>query len=330
MKTLLLDAGRPADVARAAELLRSGALVAVPTETVYGLAADIASPEAVRRIFSAKQRPPGHPLIVHIHANHELQRWAGEVPAAAWRLAEAFWPGPLTLLLHKSAAVPDVVTGGLPTVGLRRPDHPVLAAVLQQLDSAVAAPSANLHKQLSPTTAQQVLATLDGRIDAVLDGGPCRVGLESTIVDLTGPVPRILRSGPITREQLEAVLQGPVEQPQRHEAAVPGNMAEHYRPQAPLYMVERSGLAAALQQLGPGRCAVLLRGSPPELPLLQEVQALRLMPADKPGYARELYAALHELDLQHPSCILLEAPPRDAAWLDVHDRLARATTPLTC
>lgn len=327
--TVFLQATVPADLARAVELLRGGGLVAVPTETVYGLAADIANPDAVGRIFSAKQRPPGHPLIVHIHANSELQHWAAEVPAAAWRLAEAFWPGPLTLLLNKSAAVPDVVTGGLPTVGLRCPDHPVLAQVLAKLGSAVAAPSANLHKQLSPTTAQQVLSTLDGRIDAVLDGGPCRVGLESTIVDLTGPMPRILRSGPITREQLEAVLQTPVEQPQRHETAVPGNMAEHYRPQAPLYSVPRTALQATLQRLGPARCAVLLHGVLPPvaaLDTLKGTNAVRVLPADKAGYARELYGALHDLDLQHPACIVIETPPQDADWLDVNDRLARATT----
>jgi L-threonylcarbamoyladenylate synthase len=332
MKTALLQASQPDELQQAVALLRSGALVAVPTETVYGLAADIASPEAVRRIFSAKQRPPGHPLIVHIHANSELERWAAAVPPAAWRLAEAFWPGPLTLLLQKSAAVPDVVTGGLPTVGLRRPDHPVLAALLQQLGSAVAAPSANLHKQLSPTTAAQVLSSLDGRIDAVLDGGPCSVGLESTIVDLSGPLPRILRSGPITREQLEAVLQTPVEQPQRHDTVVPGNMAEHYRPHAPLYSVPRAALAATLQQLGAARCALALHGEPPaELAAqlaVQQVLALRSLPQDKAGYARELYGALYELDRLQPACIVLETPPQDAAWLDVNDRLARATSPL--
>lgn len=324
LPTRRLDAARDADVSETVRLLRAGRLVAVPTETVYGLAADATHPEAVRGIFAAKGRPSNHPLIVHLGDPAWLDAWAREVPETARRLALAFWPGPLTLLLHKAAAVPAELTGGRDTIGLRMPDHPVLLRVLRALGHGVAAPSANPYKRLSPTTADQVLAGLDGRIDAVLDGGPCAVGLESTIVDLTGTTPRILRAGPITRRQLEGVLGVAVEFPESHDAAVPGNVAVHYQPRTPLHVLDTDTLRARLATLPADARIALLAHTPG---LSANGVALRIaMPRDKAGYARLLYDALHTADAADIDAIWLERPPNDDEWRDVHDRLARAAS----
>ena len=331
LATRRLDAARDADVAEAVRLLRAGRLVAVPTETVYGLAADAMNPEAVRGIFAAKGRPANHPLIVHLGDAAWLDDWARDVPEAARRLAAAFWPGPLTLLLHRADHVPDTATGGRPSIGLRMPDHPVLLRVLRALGSGVAAPSANPYQRLSPTTADQVLAGLGGRIDAVLDGGPCAVGLESTIVDLsgdlTGDAPRIVRAGPITRRQLEDALGVAVAFPEAHDTAVPGNVAVHYRPHAPLHVFATEALRTRLAAL-PTDARVAVLAQTPELHGLPAAGvALRIaMPTDKAGYARLLYDALHTADAAGVDAIWLERPPADEDWRDVHDRLARAAS----
>lgn len=333
LDTRRLDATHPEDIDEAVRLLRAGRLVAVPTETVYGLAADASNPGAVRGIFAAKQRPANHPLIVHLPAADRLPLWARDIPDAAWRLAESFWPGPLTLLLHKADAVPADVTGGRATIGLRVPAHPVLLRMLATLDGGLAAPSANPYQRLSPTTADQVFEGLSGRIDAVLDGGPCSVGLESTIVDLTGDVPRIVRAGPITRQQLSAALGRAVEFPEHHDVAVPGNVAVHYQPRTPLYLIDTATLRARLPLL-PDDARIALAHTSADLPACAGVdagtsagvlRALRL-PADKPGFARAMYDALHTLDQAGASAIWLERPPADEDWRDVHDRLARAAS----
>lgn len=322
LATRRLDAARDADVAEAVRLLRAGRLVAVPTETVYGLAADAMNPDAVRGIFAAKGRPANHPLIVHIGDATRIDDWARDVPEAARRLAAAFWPGPLTLLLHRADHVPDTATGGRPSIGLRMPDHPVLLRVLHALGGGLAAPSANPYQRLSPTTADQVLAGLGGRIDAVLDGGPCSVGLESTIVDLTGDAPRIVRAGPITRRQLEDALGVAVAFPEAHDAAVPGNVAVHYRPHAPLHVLDTDTLRTRLSAL-PADARIALLAQTSDLPAAGV--ALRLdLPADKAGYARRLYDALHTADAAGVDAIWLERPPADEDWRDVHDRLDRA------
>lgn len=325
LQTRRLDAARPEDLDEAVRLLRAGRLVAVPTETVYGLAADASNPEAVRGIFAAKQRPANHPLIVHLAGAGQLARWAREIPDAAWRLAEAFWPGPLTLLLHKADTVPPEVTGGRPSIGLRVPDHPVLLRILETLDGGLAAPSANPYKRLSPTTADQVFEGLGGRIDAVLDGGPCAVGLESTIVDLTGDSPRILRAGPITRRQLSDVLGVAVDFPEHHDAAVPGNVAVHYQPHTPLYVFDTETLRARLTQL-PADAGIALAHTSDDLPATAGVLRTLHLPADKSGFARALYDALHTLDQAGASAIWLERPPIHEDWRDVNDRLSRAAT----
>lgn len=327
LDTRLLDAGAPDDVAEAVRLLRAGRLVAVPTETVYGLAGNAADPAAVRAIFAAKGRPTDHPLIVHLADAAAMPRWARDIPAEAWALADAFWPGPLTLLLHRHPDAPAEVAGGRATIGLRVPAHPVLRDILRALDGGLAAPSANPYQRLSPTTSAQVLAGLDGRIDAVLDGGACTVGLESTIVDLTGTVPRILRAGPITRAQLEAALGRGVDFPTAHATAVPGNVAVHYRPRTPLLAMDAARLRARLATLAPD-ARIALAYLDPALPVVAPgIVAATRMPADKPGYARALYGTLHALDALGVDTIWLETPPQDEAWRDVHDRLSRAATP---
>jgi L-threonylcarbamoyladenylate synthase len=326
LETRLLRADDPRDFDDAVRLLRAGRLVAVPTETVYGLAADAGDPVAVGRIFEAKQRPANHPLIVHVADAGRIDAWAREIPDNARRLAEAFWPGPLTLLLHKAAQVSPAVTGGRDTVGLRVPDHPVLLKVLQALGGGLAAPSANPYKRLSPTTAGQVLDGLGGRIDAVLDGGPCAVGLESTIVDLTGTTPRILRAGPITRSQLQTALGGPVEFPERHDAAVPGNVAVHYQPRTPLYLIETEDLRQRLRTRSDATSIVVLHHS--DMPTGQShgiVRDLR-MPADKAEYAQRLYDTLHIADAAGAAAIWMESPPASEDWRDVQDRLSRAAS----
>ena len=325
LQTRRLDAARPEDLDEAVRLLRAGRLVAVPTETVYGLAADASDPKAVRGIFAAKQRPANHPLIVHLAGPQHLPRWARDIPTAAWRLAEAFWPGPLTLLLHKADAVPPEVTGGRPSIGLRVPDHPVLLRILETLDGGLAAPSANLYKRLSPTTADQVFEGLGGRIDAVLDGGPCAVGLESTIVDLTGDAPRIVRAGPITRSRISEALGVAVEFPEHHDAAVPGNVAVHYQPRTPLHLFDTKTLCTRLAQL-PADASIALAHTSDGLPASAGVVRMLRLPADKAGFARALYGALHTLDRAGANAIWLERPPAHEDWRDVHDRLSRAAT----
>jgi L-threonylcarbamoyladenylate synthase len=325
LPTRRLDANRPEDIDDAVHLLRAGRLVAVPTETVYGLAADASNAEAVGRIFAAKQRPANHPLIVHLADSGQLSRWARDIPDAAWRLAKTFWPGPLTLLLHKADAVPPEVTGGRATIGLRVPAHPVLLRILETLGGGLAAPSANPHKRLSPTTADQVMAGLNGRIDAVLDGGPCAVGVESTIVDLTGDTPRIVRAGPITRRELEHALGSRVEFPEQHDTAVPGNVAVHYQPRTPLHLFDTHTLRSRLAQL-PTAAGIALAHTSQDLPISAGVLRTLLLPADKAGFARALYEVLHTLDQVGAKAIWLELPPAHEDWRDVHDRLSRAAT----
>jgi L-threonylcarbamoyladenylate synthase len=327
MQTRLLHADRTEDRAEALRLLRAGRLVAVPTETVYGLAGDAANSEAVQAIFAAKGRPTDHPLIVHLPSDAHMTRWARDIPPAAWRLAAAFWPGPLTLLLRKSESASTQATGGRDTIGLRVPAHRVLRQLLVELDGGLAAPSANAYQRLSPTTAEQVLQGLGGRIDAVLDGGPCEVGLESTIVDLTRTTPRIVRAGPITRAQVETVLGVAVEFPEQHNAAVPGNVAAHYQPLTPLHVIASDALRERLMRLSEdARIAVAHHSHDIAMPASGVAAHVRL-PADKAGYARNLYRVLHALDAAGTEAIWLERPPQEEDWRDVNDRLAKAATP---
>jgi L-threonylcarbamoyladenylate synthase len=308
-----------AGVARAAELLRSGALVAFPTETVYGLGGLALDGLAVRAIFAAKGRPPTNPLIVHVPGAAEAAALAAPWPEAAARLAARHWPGPLTLVVVRAPAVPDEVTAGGSTVGLRAPAHPVAQALLRAVGSPLAAPSANTSEHVSPTTAAHVVADLDGRIDAVLDGGPCPLGIESTVLSLAHGPPRILRPGAISREALEMDL-GPLAPgpgPTRVVAS-PGQHARHYAPAGRLVVAPREGLDAALVRLAPPRGAIV-RGPPPAA-----ADASEALPGDPAGFARGLYAALRSLEERGCASIAVEAVPDGAAWEAIRDRLSRA------
>ena len=314
------------DLNTAAALLKAGGTVAVPTETVYGLAANALDVDAVNKIFSAKQRPNNHPLIVHIHDKAQLESLAVDLPPQLDRLAQAFWPGPLTVIVKKRTGVPDAVTGGLNTVGIRMPNHPVLRQVLKIADVVVAAPSANPHKQLSPTSAQQVFNELNGRIDAVIDGGFCNVGVESTIVDLSnlnaGQQPRVLRAGPITAQQIEQVLNEPVIPYQSHNESVAGNIKQHYQPKRPLSVKSSQDLIGSLPI--PAHNAVVYYSDDVERAVSGQSNAHKLSES-KAEYARMLYRTLYELDTDDYQAIWVESPPDTEEWLDIHDRLARAS-----
>ena len=327
-----------ASFTEAVRLLQAGELVAFPTETVYGLGADAANPDAVARIFAAKGRPADHPLIVHLAGAGALEQWAVDIPPAAWELAEAFWPGPLTLILKKAPNVPAAVTGGQDTVGVRVPAHPVALALLRAYTQAgggrngmcgVAAPSANRFGRISPTDAAHVREELGDAVALVLEGGRCAVGIESTIIDLSRGVdaaPRLLRPGRITPEQIEAVIGVRPELPLLPGQAprVSGALEAHYAPRTPMQIVASAELETTLARLiSVGKhCGLMSYGTVafPSLP----AHALRRLPADPDGYAHGVYAALRELDQAGIELIVVEAIPNDPAWAAVADRLRRA------
>lgn len=309
------------DRARALAALGRGELVGLPTETVYGLAGDATSPRAVARIFALKGRPADHPLIVHLGAVAWIEAWAREIPEGAWRLVEAFWPGPLTLILRRRPEVLPEVTGGQDTVGLRMPAHPVALELLQAFGRGLAAPSANRFGHVSPTRAEHVRAEFGSELPLVLDGGPCAFGIESTIVDLSSGSARILRPGALGAAELEAVLGQPVARGQSaHSPRVSGSLASHYAPRAPAELCPRPALAE--------RAAALSRSHRSALVLALDTLPAGLeglaLPSDPSGYARGLYAGLRSLDQRLPDRILIEAPPQGEAWLAIHDRLGRA------
>lgn len=311
------------DLQTAADLLRAGALVAFPTETVYGLGADAANPAAVRAIFAAKGRPADHPVIIHLPSADALDAWASEVPEAARRLAAAFWPGPLTLVLNKAPSVDPVITGGQDTIGLRVPAHPAARGLLKKFGGALAAPSANRFGHVSPTTAAHVLSEFDTGVAAVVDGGACEVGLESTIVDLTGDEPRLLRPGMIGVPALEAVLETPLITAGDAEGPrASGRLPSHYAPRAAVRLV----LAEALEEASAvasaeGPVAVLARHAPPRQ---RDRVDWHTLPATPEAYARALYATLRAADDKFPTCILVERVPGEPAWQAIADRLERA------
>ena len=314
-------------IAQAVEVLKRGGLVAVPTETVYGLAADATNEAAVRAIFAAKGRPADHPVIVHVAGASALDDWAREVPDSARALAAAFWPGPLTLVLKRSPRALDVVTGGQDTVGLRCPAHPWAQALLQAFGGALAAPSANRFGCLSPTTAEHVRADLGekpaGALDLILDGGACPVGIESTIVDLSGGQPTLLRPGSITRLDLEQVLGAPVAEPGGDAPRAPGRLERHYAPRTPLEVVPVDRLGSRLAALFHLRVAVLAPAA--ALATLRARPAVQIpAPEDAAAYARALYANLHELDQAAADRIVVAAPAAGAEWAAIQDRLQRA------
>lgn len=318
-------------IEQAAAILRSGGLVAFPTETVYGLGADATNAAAVRKIFEVKGRPLGNPLIVHVHGMSVAQRYARRFSTEAQTLAKKFWPGPLTIIVPKARTIVLEVTAGLETVGLRCPDHPLALALLREFDGPIAAPSANRSNRLSPTTAQHVEGELGGAVDLIVDGGPCQIGIESTVIDLASQRPLILRPGSITREQIETVI-GPVGigtgSVRQHEPArSPGQQPMHYSPRTPAFRFTRDRLGDVLQwcelhQNDPS-AIVIIGGSPLNNP--ETRHTLVRMPTSAGAYARRLYSVLHELDNSGISAIFIEMPPDEAQWVAVRDRLIRAT-----
>lgn len=319
-----LNAEMTLDVKQAAAILRRGGLVAFPTETVYGLGADAENPDAVARIFAAKGRPANHPVIVHIGHTDLLERWAADIPPSALRLAQHFWPGPLTLILKRSAHVSDAVTGGQDTVGLRMPDHPVALALLAAFGGGVAAPSANRYGRISPTTAQHVRDELGDAVDCILDGGSCRVGIESTILDLSGAHLQMLRPGAITAAEIETVLGEPLAADLSHAPRSPGMLLSHYAPQTALTLVSSNDLHSKIKQcLDKGeRVAVLARSASP--PLINCIW--QIMPENPGVYAHHLYARLRDLDALQVDRLVVEAPSQEIVWQAVRDRLTRAAS----
>jgi L-threonylcarbamoyladenylate synthase len=326
MQLLSVDPHHPdADaIARAAELLRAGRLVAFPTETVYGLGANALDARAVERIYAAKGRPAYNPLIVHVADADQVTTVATEWPDRAARLAAAFWPGPLTIVLPKRALVPDAVTAGLPSVAVRVPSHPVAHALLSVAQIPVAAPSANRSMMLSPTTGQHVARSLGDAVDLILDAGPTTVGIESTVVDLTSDVPVLLRPGTISLVQLEAVI-GPVRRASTSSGDAarpsPGMLDRHYSPRAVLFIAPAHRFAERVREIRARgqRVGALVIGETPAADAITS-----RLSRDAGEYAARLYAALHELDDAGCDVIFVEQVPDGPAWLGVRDRLARA------
>jgi len=318
------------DISRAVIRLAAGGLVAFPTETVYGLGADAANAAAVARIYELKGRPAHNPLIVHVSGPAMARRLAARWTEDAQRLAEAFWPGPLTLVLERGAGVHALITAGGPTVALRAPDHPVTLALIERFGSPLVGPSANPSGRISPTTAQHVRDAFTEEQVLVLDGGACRAGIESTVVDLTGDPARVLRPGLVTPEQIARVLGRAVARAGERvdhagPARSPGLLAQHYAPNAPAVLFDAEQWNDLVRAHAGERLAALTISPLPEAP-----GCLRIaMPLDARAYAARLYAALREADATNPSLIAIERPPEagreDAeVWAAILDRLTRA------
>ncbi len=327
-----VDATSPdaAVIARAAAIIRAGGLVGMPTETVYGLAANALDEAAIARIYAAKGRPSHNPLIAHVADAAQAESLASEWPAMARELAARFWPGPLTLVVRKKAMIPTALTAGLDTFGVRVPDHPVALALIRAAGVPLAAPSANRFTEVSPVTAAQVARGLGSAVELILDAGHTRVGLESTVVDVSGGRPVLLRPGMISREEIEAVV-GPVGRAQAAERddaprAAPGMIARHYAPRMPMRIVAASDFSRALDEATsarmPARVGVLTHSFDVPVPA-----GFRLrLPSAPEAYAAALYDALHEAGAEDTRCefLLVEAVPDDRAWDAIRDRLERA------
>jgi len=341
LKTEVLPTHTPAlfafAVSRAADLLRAGHLVALPTETVYGLAANALDAEAVQAIYEAKGRPAHNPIIVHVNSVTMARRCVRDWPPAANRLARAFWPGPLTLVLPKADTVPSLVTAGGDTVGVRWPRHPCIQAVIRACGFPLAAPSANRSTRVSPTTARHVVAALAGRIPLVVDGGPCPVGIESTVLDLTVNPPRVLRPGMIHEESLRATLAKRGRRSAERGAKgyragqagalrSPGRLPRHYSPRARLILLRWANdaeLRAQLARLGSRLCPIHIVAHT-RIPSGARFERVSVIPHDPEAFARVLYAELHRCDEAGARLIVVEALPETPEWRALTDRLRRA------
>jgi len=322
--TLSPQSPDPAALAAAAAVLKRGGLVAVPTETVYGLGANALDADAASRIFEAKDRPADNPLIVHVDSLEMARSLVADWPEAAERLARAFWPGPLTLVLPKASRVPDLVTAGLPAVALRMPAHPVALALIREAGLPIAAPSANRSGRPSPTDAAHVLADMDGRIDMILDGGPAAVGIESTVLSLLSDPPMVLRPGGVSLDQLREI-DPRIGYGADHGKVSPGTRYRHYAPKAPVSRIAgREAIAAEARRLhAEGQAIGVLTHEPMTLDAgIVVVQ----IPAEPDGYAAEFYRALRTLDAHGLDRILLLDPPTSGRWDAVRDRVVRASS----
>lgn len=316
------------EITRAANFLRDGKLVALPTETVYGLGADAQNRSALELLYQVKGRPSNHPVIVHLHDEQQLKDWAIDIPDRALLLAEEFWPGPLTMVLRRASSVLDQVTGGQDTVAVRVPNHPVALALLKEFGGGIAAPSANRFGKLSPTRAEDVKKDLGADVSMVLDGGDCLVGIESTIVDLSSDTLRVLRPGMVLASEIEAVLSEPVigttQQPQPDRAAAPrapGGLASHYAPKTPVELVSPQELQAKIASLSARKNISVLSFTPKAN---GSTTPWVVAPEDASEYARCLYSNLRILDSLHTELILVETTPEKEEWTGVRDRLGRA------
>jgi L-threonylcarbamoyladenylate synthase len=325
---VLLDGHDPAAIERAAARLAEGELVAFATETVYGLGARADDDAAVAKIYAAKGRPAGHPVIVHLAEGADAGDFAAALPPVAERLMDAFWPGPLTLIVPRRPGVATAAAGGHATIGLRAPAHPVahdlLVAARRLGVPGVAAPSANRFGRVSPTTAAHVGAEF-GEALWVLDGGACRIGIESSIVDCSGPAPVLLRPGILTRERLEAAAGEPLGRPDERSPQAPGTLESHYAPRATVRLMPTGMLHAALKVLGSERLGLAVYSRSVASGVAPGVRHRR-MPARPEQAAHELYSVLRELDAEHVQLIWVEDPPPGAEWDGVRDRLTRAAT----
>ena len=322
---MLLPGDNPAAIAQAAQHLQAGHLVAFPTETVYGLGADASSDAAVAQIFTAKGRPADHPLIVHVASAAQVADYASSVPAFAQHLMNAFWPGPLTVILPRRAGVATAAAGGQNSIGLRCPAHPVALAFLAACQTGVAGPSANRFGRVSPTTAAHVASEFGGDL-MVLDGGPCAVGIESSIVDCTRAQPVLLRPGVLTRAQLEAACGQPVLSADELQLAAPrasGTLESHYAPNAKVRLMEGKAIQTALDLLGADAAHIAVYAC--SIVRIQSERVLyRRMPDDALATAQQLFAVLRDFDAQGVKLIWIENPPEAPEWDGVRDRLERA------
>jgi L-threonylcarbamoyladenylate synthase len=333
---------RDALIEKAAAFLRAGQLVSFPTETVYGLGADAGNKDAIHRLYQAKGRPSTHPVIVHVHSLDLVPNWASDVPPEFLKLAESFWPGPLTMVLKKSSSVLNEVTGGQDTVALRMPKHPVALSLLESFGGGLVAPSANKFGRISPTLAEHVIDEFGEEVAMVLDGGPCNVGIESTIVDLSGSRPRILRPGMISVDMLTAVL-GAVAVPaavpatdascgqssllpvrSEDDVRVPGALPSHYAPETPLHVVSTGNFREFLNECAKSNQRVSVISFQPQGDGFEPTAWITL-PREPDEFARQIYGTLRLLDKRDGDVIVVESPPQDdGRWRGIQDRLKRA------
>lgn len=317
--TKILNPNLNSDLHEAVDILKKGGVVALPTETVYGLAADASNENGIRKIFYAKRRPANHPLILHINSFDNLNKYVTNIPLCVEILAKKFWPGPLTILLSKSSFVSDLVTGGSDKVAIRVPSNKFFQKVLEMGDFGIVAPSANLHKKLSPTKSEHVFRQLNGSIDAILDGGSCKIGIESTIVDCTSENLKILRSGPILKNDLEMLLNIEIEDvSSSNHNNVSGSMKEHYKPNKYVYIFDKNSIKNIIDN----KKSTIIFYSDYIDESVKDFKKIR-MSKDPLEYGRLIYSALYEADIDDSEIILIEDLPKNEEWLAINDRIRR-------